>query len=69
MSVSVKKVNSLWLFFGDVDEDVGVKYWYGNCKKLVKLVVGVFEDDEFFVEDYCSDDNVKRWFYICCSCI
>ncbi|KAG0566399.1 hypothetical protein M758_7G058100 [Ceratodon purpureus] len=59
VSDSAKKVSSSRSFFGDVDERFGGKQRIGKSKKPVKTVAGALEDDEFLVEDYCSDDNAS----------
>lgn len=62
MSANAKKVTSSRSFFGEVDECFGGKQRSGKSKKSMKTVAGVLEDDEFLVEDYCSDDNASRLF-------
>lgn len=58
-SVSAKKVTSSRSFFGDVDEGFSGKR---TSKKAAKAGVDALEDDEFLVDDYCSDDNASRLF-------
>lgn len=58
-AASVKKVTGSRSFFGDVEEGSGAKR---TSRKPVKAVVGVLEDGEFLVDDYCSDDNASRLF-------
>lgn len=62
-SAITKKVTGSRSFFGDVEEGFGGKRTNGMSKKAVKAVVGALEDDEFLVDDYCSDDNASRLFY------
>lgn len=68
-SASTKKVTSSRSFFGDVEEGSGGKRTNGLCKKGVKNVVGALEDDEFLLDDYCSDDNASRLFQTYYKCI
>ena len=68
MNASAKKVSSLRSFFGDVEEGFGGKQRNGKSKKPMKTSASALEDDEFLVEDYCSDDNASRLFYTCYKC-
>lgn len=62
-STNARKITTARDFFGQSNEqERGYDHKQRNAKpkKPVTTAASTNEDDDFLVEDYCSDDNVSR---------
>ncbi|KAH9575812.1 hypothetical protein CY35_01G130700 [Sphagnum magellanicum] len=62
-NLSTSRVSTARSFFGDAEEDDACfsrKRQNGQVKKKSVRTSSADEDDEFLIEDYCSDDNAPR---------
>lgn len=62
-NLSMSRVSTARSFFGDAEEDDAYfnrKRQNGQVKKKSVRISSANEDDEFLIEDYCSDDNAPR---------